>query len=274
MYKKTNSLIVNKFILLVLISLLNISYAKEVKICDDKGEWAPYNYFERVEGKADKTKLTGAVTELLEKIFKIVALDYSVDMIPWARCIALVYKYDKAKQYEAFINGAYSTDRALKYHISVPLYKTHQGVFYSTKKYPDGLPFYKQSDIKNFKQCAILGYELTGYDEIYKLKKGTQIDQGAKDTYGVLKKISSGHCDIFINSKETVYGGVAIGKYIIPKDIKSINMPDRKATTFHLFIARKSPRAHELLSKINQAILILQKNGVADKIFNKYIPKD
>jgi len=248
--------------------------ANEVKICDDQGEWAPFSYYERVNGIADKTKLTGAVTDLLNEVFKIVDLKHSIDMIPWKRCTNLVDNYDKSKKYEVFINGSFNKKREEKYLISKPIYYTHQGVFYSKEKYPKGLPFYKKSDINNFKICSVLGYDKEIYYKDYGLAKDKKIDTRAKDILGVLKKISKNRCDIFINSKEPIYGAVAVGKYKLPKDIKSINIPNQKPSSFHIFIAKKSPRASELLEKINKAIVVLQNNGMYDKIFNKYLPEE
>ncbi len=270
MYQK--KLTVLLFLSLLLIT--NTINAKEVKICDDISEWPPYSYYERTNGVINKTKLTGAVTQLLEEIFKIADLDYSVSMIPWKRCTTSVDNFDRVKKYEMFINGSYSQDRAEKYLISKTIYSTHHGVFYSTKKYPKGLPFYKQSDINKFKLCSVNGYDISKYYDVYGLKKGTKVDQGSPTLYSVLQKISIGRCDILINSKEPLYGAVLINKYKLPKYIKSINIPNAKPVNFHIFIAKKSPRANELLKKINEAILILQNNGVSNDIFNKYLLKN
>jgi len=269
MYKN----IIKSLGLILFLVVPNIVMANEVKICDDKGEWAPFSYYERVDGVADKTKLTGAVTELLTEVFKIVNLKHSIDMIPWKRCTNLVDNYDKTKKYEVFVNGSYNKERAKKFLISKPIYYTHQGVFYSNKKYPNGIPFKNKSDINDFKVCSILGYDTELYYDIYGLSKTKKIDTRAKSTLAVLQKISKDRCDIFINSKEPIYGAVAIGKYKLPKDIKSINIPDQKPTSFHIFIAKKSPRAKELLEKIDKAILLLQNNGISNRIFNKYLPE-
>ncbi len=261
------------FLYTSLLCLSNVN-AKDVKICDDIGEWPPFSYFQRDATGNVTPKLTGAVTELLDEVFKIVDVKYSITMMPWKRCLMSVDNFDRVKKYEIFINGIRSTEREEKYLISKPIYQTHQGVFYSSKKYPKGLPLYKASDINKFKICSIHGYDINLKDKLYAFKKDTKIDDGAKDSLSALKKVSLGRCDILINSKEPIYGSVKIGKFELPKDIKSINMPEIKPTEFYIFIAKKSPRANELLKEINKAIVILETNGISTQIFNKYLPKN
>jgi len=217
MYKKL--LTVLFFISFLCVGSIN---AKEVKICDDIGEWPPFSYFERDTAGDATPKLTGAVTELLDEVFKIVDLQYSVSMLPWKRCLTSVDNFDRVQKYEVFINGMRSKEREDKYLLSKSIYKTHQGVFYSTKKYPKGLPLYKASDINKFKICSIHGYAINLTNKLYALKKDTEIDDGAKDSLSALKKVSLGRCDILINSREPIYGSVAIGKFKLPNDIKSI----------------------------------------------------
>lgn len=240
--------------------------AQPVRICNDEAEWPPYTYYPRVDGKPDKSRLTGAVVELLDEIFKINEMEYSMKLLPWKRCLNEVYRFGKNRKYEVFTDGSFSVERTEKYYLSTLIYSTHQGVFYSKKKYPNGVPMQKSSDLNLFTLCGVHGYN---YDT-YGLAKEKKIDTGAKTLRHALTKISKLRCDLLPNSLEPVYGGVAVGKYTIPADIASMPIPGMDPTTFHIFVSKSSPRAYELLTKINQAILILQHNGVSKKIFDKY----
>jgi len=257
--------------LFTLICLPNVTIAQPINICDGQMEWPPYTYYQRVNGQPDKLKLTGAVVELLDEVFNLIEMEYTITMLPWKRCTVEVMNFDKTKKYELFINGSFSMERTKEYYLSTPIYETRQGVFYSKKKYPDGPPISKTSDINNFKICGVHGYNLEYLYTDYGLRKDKKIDSGAKSLYAAMRKIKSGYCDILVNSIEPVYGGTIIGKYTIPPDISSIPMPGVEPTTFHIFISKRSPRAYELLTKINQAILILQHNGVSKEIFKKYL---
>lgn len=252
----------------------SISLAQPVKICDDASEWPPYVYFERVDGKKNYKKVMGATIDLLDEIFKLIDMTYSIELVPWSRCTDAVYQFGKGKKlgefynFEVFANGTFSSERAKKYYITTPIYETHKGVFYLKKRYPNGLNIKKLADLNKFRLCGVLGnsYESFKIDE-------TKLDIGATTYQGVLLKIKMDRCDLFPNSIEPIYGFTTIGTPIIPTGVVSERILDIDPSTFHLFISKTSSRAYELLTKINQSILILQYNGVSKRIFKKYFPE-
>ncbi len=252
---------------------MNQAIAEPVNICSDHEDWAPFTYFPRVNGVADKSRQIGITQDLLKEIFKIVGLKYSVTKQPWKRCIMEVDNFGKNQKFEMFIDGTFNMERMEKYYLSMPIYSTHQALFYSKKKFPDGLPLKKLSDLNKFTFCGVLGYNYEEYYSDYGLLRSKKIDQGAKSLPMALNKIDAGRCDVLGNGVEIVYGGVAVGAYTLPPSIRSMKLPGVEPTTFHIFIAKTSPRAHELLTKINQAILVIQHNGVSKKIFKKYLPE-
>ena len=79
-------------------------------------------------------------------------------------------------------------------------------------------------------------------------------------------------CDFFLSAIEPVYGSHAIGQHPIPEEIESMPVPGTKKFTFYLFVAKTSPRAFELSTKINQAIIRLKETGALEKIYTKYLP--
>lgn len=245
-------------------------FGQEVKICDDIVEWPPYLYYKRTNGTINKTEFTGAVKELYDEIFKQVGLEYSVSLLPWKRCMLEVEKYDVSQKYEIISNGSYSPNRVEKYWPSIPLYSTHRGVFYSEKKFPQGLSIKNKSDVIGLRICGVNGYS---YSDIFTWDENIKIDQGAKSNGAALKKIALGRCDIMITSMEPIYGAVAIGKFKMPPGIKSFPMPGLPPSTFHFWISRKSPRALELLAALNTAVMNSIYSGKYTEIFTKYFPK-
>jgi polar amino acid transport system substrate-binding protein len=246
--------------------------AQTVKFCTSHADWAPYSYSPRVNGKADKSRVIGITRDLLKEVFEIAGLKYSITQKPWKRCVREVHEFGTTKKSEAFFDGGFSEERVEKYYLSTPIYSTHPGVFYSTKTYPDGLPLKKPSDLNNFRLCGVLGWNYEYFYQNYGVLRSKKIDQGAKTLEAALNKVAKGRCDVLENSIEPVYGGVAIGAITFPPSIKSTRIPGVDPRTFHVFIAKTSPRAYELLTKINQAILVLQHNGVSKSIFKKYLP--
>jgi len=259
------------FIVFFFITLNANNTTHTIHICDDESEWPPFTYYQRINGQKDKDHLTGAMTEFLDAIFKKINKKYTLTLMPWKRCTYLVYYYKKAPhKYEMFINGTYNKERAKKYLISKPVYYTYQAVFYSKKKFPEGIIKNGKWDINKYQICDVNGYNIDAYYTKLGLKKNKKIDQGAKDFYSVLKKISAGRCDLVVASEANIYGAEKIGKYKIPKDIASQRIPNLKPTAFYIFISKDYPNAKELLKEINKAIDELKKDGTYKRIFTKY----
>lgn len=259
------------FLIVLFLSVFsNFVSADPVNICDDEEEFPPYVYWERVNGVPDKLRLTGATTEFVEEIFRLIGMKYTYEMLPWIRCRREVETYEKNRGFEMFSNGSYNEERAKKFYVTAPIYKTHEGLWYSIKKFPKGPSIHQAKDINEYNLCGVLG---NNYEWLPILGVTRKIDTGAKNMRSVLKKLSFGHCDFYIGGLENTYGGEAVGQYSIPDDVVGIRFPvgDREPT-FHLFIAKSSPRSFELYTKINQAILFLQYQGIAGEIYKKYLP--
>lgn len=256
-------------ILLSMFVLTNTVIAQPVNICDDDAGWAPYVYFPMIAGKPDRTKVVGATADLIREVFRIMKMDYTIELLPWARCLLEVHNFGESKKYEMFADGTYTDERAAKYYITTPIYKTHMGAFYSTKKFPDGVSINKPQDLNKFRLCGIRGYNYSPYIEAG-VKE--EIYQGAGTTKAAIGMVAIGRYDFFLSSVEPVYGSHATGELTIPKYVKHVIVPDTKKYIFRLFVAKTSPRAYELYTKVNQAIIILQGRGEASKIFKKYLP--
>ncbi len=239
-----------------------------VNICDDKTEWPPYLFMERVNGKPNKNKLQGAMIEILEKITEITGLEFKIELYPWKRCLFEVENFGKNKKYEVFINGSYNEERAQKYYLTAPVYMTSRGYWFSSKKFPDGPDIKCTADLKKYNVLGVLGYN---YDE-YGFPGNNGIDAGAKNLKAAFMKLNLGRGDILVQSAPVPYGHKAIGENIITENIVFKKLPDEKPGGFHIFISKSSPRAYELLTKINQAIVILGARGTIDEIIKKYIP--
>jgi len=263
------------FTLLIMLFSLSFAFNPEqnqtIHICDDENEWPPFTYYQRVNGKKKTNHLTGAMTELLNEIFKKIHKKYVITLMPWKRCTALVYFYKHAPvKYEMFINGTYNKERAKKYLISDPVYYTYQAVFFSKKKFPEGIIKNGKWDINKYQICDVNGYNIDAYYTKLGLNKNKKIDQGAKDFYTVLKKISAGRCDLVVASEANIYGAEKIGKYKIPADISSQRIPGLKPTAFYIFISKDYPKGKLLLKEINNALKELKEDGTYQKIFSKY----
>jgi len=203
--------------------------------------------------------------EFLMAIFEFLGLDYTLKATNWNRCTKTVEDFAINQKYEIFINGADTPDREKKYFVTKPIYTTNQGVFFSTKKFPNGPKIFSQNDLKNYKICGVRGndYSNIGLSRDDFFTTGKTIDL-------VLSMLSHGRCEIVVSSMEPVYGSKLTGDSMLPKDVSSFLLPNTKNPTFNIFISKGSPRGKVLQEKINQAITTLKERGVWDQIFNKY----
>ena len=253
---------------LTLTSAFEALGSDDVRLCYHDGEWPPYIYFKRENGKVDKSVVMGATVELFKEVFKRIGLKHSTTMGPWKRCLYEVTHFDKYKKFEAFTNGSYNEDRGKKYFITSALYKTHQGLFYSTERFKTPPKIDSPADLKDYKICGILGYNYTMYR---KLGVTNNIDTAAQGLAHVLKKISYEKCDFFPSPMEPILAGKKYGVYDYSEVISAIKIPWAGTTTFHAFISKTSPRAYELYTKMNHEIQILQGSGESDKIFKTWL---
>ena len=262
-------MIVHSILFLALAMSFSNTQADIVHICDDTAEFAPYIYRSKISNQENNSSLTGATKELLDEIFNTIGIDYKLDLLPWKRCLIEVEKFGTNKYYEVFSNGSYSKERSDKYYTTSAIYRTHEGLWYSKVKFPHGIPIKTASDLNQFSLCGVLGYN---YATLKKLGVTTEISTGAKSVKSALLKVAKNRCDIFIGGLEDTYGGSSVGIYDIPQSVISIPLPGVKSNSYHLFVSKSSPRAYELLTKLNQAILLLQHQGIANKIYEKYLP--
>ena len=186
----------------------------------------------------------------------------------WKRCLIEVDNFGTNGKFEVFFDGSYNESRAEKYYLTAPIYTTHQGLFYSAAKYPDGPDVKSVADLKNFSICGVSG---NNYD-VYGLVD-SDIKTWAKRLNLALKMMAHSRCDLVVNSMEPVYGSKLTGVSLIPDGVIGKPIPGVLPTKFYIFVGKTSPRAYELLTMINQAIAILQNTGVSDRILDKYMSK-
>jgi len=252
--------------LLVSLALSNSALSREVKICDDQAEWPPYTYYAREGGVPNKSQLTGATKDLIDRIFESSSLNYSIKLLPWKRCLNEVID---GQTYEIFADASSNEDRLKTYHRSRPTYKTTEGLFFSKKRFPNGLKISSAADLNKYKLCGLLGYNYASYFELG-VKK--DVDLGVNHASKALLKLEKGRCDVFLSIIEPIFGAVAINQFPMGPEIDHIPLPGAKGTIFYFWVSKKSPRAAALLETINTSIDKLYSNGDADKIFKKYLP--
>jgi polar amino acid transport system substrate-binding protein len=239
----------------------------DVKIClGDGSEWAPFTHWERnADGSINRDKLTGAATEVILAVLTQLQLSYSIEYMPWARVQAEMATYDVAKKCDMTWDASFKEERFEKYYYSPPLYRTHLGVFYSNEKFNGSPPIRGLEDLEHFQLCGVTGFNYDKYNLKVAPDRVNTVEQA-------LKLIEGKRCDLFPSEIETIYGGVAVGAFSFPSDVKSMRIPGLYKTFYAIF-AKKSPTVDRILIPFNQTLIRLQAIGETERLFKRYLPE-
>lgn len=247
---------------ILLCSLLAVPFAAQgaqgtaapvLAICEDENEWPPYSYFERVDGRKTD-RLTGYAVAVLRDILTRRGVDYTIDMIPWPRCMAVA---TIGEQYAMVLNLSYNEQRARAFLFSRPYYATTSYYYYSRRNYPRGLDIKSVGDIRKYRVCGVQGYNYSGYG----LAPG-EVDQGAKNFAALITKMQLGRCALFLEKDEVMVGYAAIGKnYMADPDIAKAPVPGMKPDLFYFGISRRHPRAMQIKQMIDEELRQMEASG-------------
>lgn len=232
-----------------------------IAICDDGNEWPPYSYFTRVNGKKTE-QLAGYAVDVIREIFDRHHVQYSIELIPWARCQAVA---ELGKDYGMVLNMSHSRSRASQFYLSRPYYLTTTFYFYSRKNHPDGLAISSAADLRKYRMCGVQGYnyEGLGVDE-------RKIDQGAKDFVALISKIKLGRCVLFLEKGEVMAGFAAIGKdYLAGQEIAKVPLPGVKPVPFHFGVSKRHPHGQQVRALIDADLRRMEASGRLDELLKK-----
>ena len=235
--------------------------APSVAICEDENEWPPYSYFERVGGRKT-AKLTGYAVAVLHEIFTRRGVEYTIDMIPWPRCMAVA---TIGEQYGMVLNLSYNEQRARAFLFSRPYYSTTSYYYYSRRNHPRGLDIKSVGDIRKYRVCGVQGYNYDGYG----LAPG-EVDQGAKTFSALITKVQLGRCALFLEKDEVMTGYAAIGKnYLADPDLAKAPVPGMKQDLFYFGISRRHSHASQLKQLIDEELRQMEASGRLEDIWRQ-----
>lgn len=232
-----------------------------IAICDDENEWPPYSYYQRVEGRKT-TNVVGFAVDVIHDIFVRRGVAYSIDLIPWPRCLAVSML---GKEYGMVINMSHNAERAKTFLFSRPYYATTSYYYYSRRNHPKGLAIASIADLKKYRVCGVQAYN---YDT-YGLPSG-KVDQGAKDFTALISKIKLGRCALFLEKDEVMMGYAAIGKnYLADPDIGKAPVPGMKPNLFYFGISKRYAHAEEVHALIDEELLQMEAHGRLAELWRK-----
>jgi polar amino acid transport system substrate-binding protein len=232
-----------------------------IAICDDENEWPPYSYYQRIDGKKTPN-LAGFAIDVVHYIFSRHDVRYTIDLIPWTRCMAVA---SLGKEYGMVLNLSYNAERNKRFLLSRPYYATTSYYYYSRRNHPKGLAIHKLADLKQYRVCGIQGYNYEGYG-----MAAGEVDQGARSFPALISKVKLGRCSLFVEKNEIMNGYSAIGKnYLADRELGRAPIPGMKPDLFYLGISRRAARAAELRRLIDAELQRMEASGKLNELLKK-----
>jgi polar amino acid transport system substrate-binding protein len=215
-----------------------------VKICDDLGEWPPFTYFARANGEAT-TEIKGFTVSLVDRIFTEAGINYSIELLPWKRCLSGV----ETGTYNMLLNATYNDDRAKIFLFSEAHSTITPNVFFLKSSFPDGPKVEKKADLKNYKIGGIHGYN---YD-YYGLTENDVINKGIYNYESLVTQLNRGHISIFVENLEILAGFKLVGKNYLEYNMGHKPIKDMPPTPVYMLF-NKSNRGEQLKQLIDSKL--------------------
>ncbi|MFZ5353856.1 MAG: substrate-binding periplasmic protein [Bacillota bacterium] len=234
----------------------------KIHVADDIVEWPPYTYQKRVNGvKTDE--LEGYSIDVLEEIFSKNGIEYDIELMPWNRAQMEV---EKGLNYYMFPSGSYSKERAEKYYISEPYYKTIPCYFYSKIHYPNGLKINNKAELKSYRVVGLKGHNYSDYG-----LAPEEVDMTSDSYSAAIKQLHSGYYDIMLESIEILAGHSRLNENILGDEQLGYDyMKDMEPVYFYMMFS-KNEVGQELKYIFDEGIKEMTESGRLDELLRKYI---
>jgi polar amino acid transport system substrate-binding protein len=230
-----------------------------IGVCDDGAEWPPYTYFKRVNGTKTNT-LIGFSVEYLQRVLERKGLHFTLDLIPWKRCMAEVV----SGHYAMLLNASLNDERARDYLVTQPYYALTLVYFYDADRPRPAIN--SAADLRTLHACGVSGYNYVPFG-----LEPNMIDTDAKDLPQAFLKLKRGHCDVVPERLEVAIGYEAIGELDLKAEgIQYAPVPHLPRSPFYMMVSRNVPYANELLSVLNEGIAAIEGSHEAYDLAAKY----
>ena len=238
---------------------------KHVSICDDAGEWPPFTYLKRVDGKTTH-EVVGYSVDVIDTILKANHMTYNIVLLPWKRCLSEV---QHGSHSQMLLNASYNQERSRHFLYSEPIYYTHPSYFYSKTTFPHGLTINKPQDFSKYQVCGLRGYNYS----LYGLKPD-QVDTNASTFDQLFLKLRYNHCKVFAEQYEIIAGfGVTHHTNFLAKPwVAHAPLPYLKPIPFYMMFTRNA-EGQALQKIVDQGIDRMRASGKLKQILSHYMPE-
>jgi polar amino acid transport system substrate-binding protein len=235
-----------------------------VKVCEDDAEWPPFTYLERHDERKGP-RIVGAAVDALARILGPAGVRYTVELLPWTRCLESI----KAGTHDMALNASYADERARDFLMSRAVYELDSDYYYSRQAHPQGLGIHTLADLKRWRVCGLLGYNYATYG-----LQPQDLDLSPPNFALMLRKISHGRCDVFVEKRQIIAGlgliDPLVHRELANPDIVAEPVPGVPPTPFYMIVSRATPHGPALLHLLDEGIGRLRGSGEMRQIIATY----
>ena len=251
--------------LLFLLCLAAGARAQTVVACADQAEMPPFTFNARVDGHRTE-QVVGASVDLLKQIGRANGWDVSVQLLPWARCLAMVQE----NQAQIALDTSRADAENNHLTLSKPYFSLHSVYFTSRRAQPQGLKISKLADLKQHHLCGLGGhrFELFGIDT-------RTVDLGTMTYESLIAKLHLGRCDLFIENREVIGGMYLVNPklrtLLVDGTLVSKPLPGSPSRDIAMAVSARAADAPALLAALNAGIAHAESNHDFDEFLGRYL---
>ncbi|MDP2573602.1 transporter substrate-binding domain-containing protein [Vibrio penaeicida] len=261
----------------------SINIKLPVQVCSET--WAPF-YYEvphkpgvKEENKQTTSNVVGVNIDILEATATQHQFEFQYRLMPTKRCLHNSQKFGHETRFEITVDVTYSEEKAKEFYFVGPIYTLSRAIFYSEDEFPKGL-FNPMSggrlttlrEMKHFDVCEADGRVIKNYIEKHRHLDDEIISIHKSGLSSMILMLKHGRCEIMEIPAPIIAGSIAIGEITLPNNIacQPLNEDD---VSFYFLISKRSPRAEQLVTAINQSLIRLKQSGLYDDIVKRYYDK-
>ena len=217
-----------------------------VQLCDDDN-YAPFAF--NHQGVA-----SGATADWIRTVFDRLGIRYRITLMPWARCLA----YVRQGTFQIAMDAYYDSSRKGAFVYSKPFYTLTPQIYYSRKRYPDGLPVTTRNDLKQLHGCGLKGYSYANYG-----LQSSDLDTQSSDYATLIRKVEFGLCDYLLEEQEVMRANLLFASRLSGDiGLGHEDAPGAVAPQLHFLLTRSGAFASWMLPVLNQQIDLTERGGL------------
>lgn len=229
--------------------------SQEIRFCGDKAGWPPYTY-------EDHGLVKGYDRDLLEEVFAASTHTFSIQMLPWKRCLQMVIEGSM----DVALSASGTEERRTTFRMTEPYYLLTPSYIYLKSRFAEGVNTAPGEVTQQYKVCGLRGYSYHSFGIPV-----DKIDTNTSTFFQLFNKTAAGRCDLLLGRVEVIKGFALINNPLLTNQWQHTPIPGIEADDFRMLVSRGSPHSLPLYQFLNTRILKLKQLGVLDRLIAPYM---